>query len=312
MRALRKLQAILLLILSCCPLIAAGAPLPLAQYLSTLQQLRQSVLSARDSTAIASLAQQLPAQWQVVADGREFPVASYALRGALNDYRNQYTPANRDAVIAQLDLLLRDAQAMLAPKANFSAERSRLADILARREFHNAIGESWWDRVKRSVQSWLLRLLQRLVESTAYPAIGQFLVWALLVAALAVAAFWIVRTYRTSNIYTQFSGPEAVSNKPWRDWESEAQAAAREGRWRDAVHLLYWAGISFLESQGLWRPDRARTPREYLRLLPAGAAHRVPLQQLTRSFETVWYGRDEATAQTFASASALLEQMGCR
>ncbi len=292
---------------------AGGLPLSLLQYIATLQQLQQAVASAQDSRAASAIAQNLPSEWDVTADGREFDVSTDGLRTRLNDYAKQYTPANRDAITSQLGLLLGDAEKMSSAKANFTVERKRLDEILSRHEFRNVKGESWWDRMKRAVQRWLWHLFQRLLSSSAYPVVSRVVIWGLLALAVAVACFWMVRLYREKAIYTQFTGsPEAVSAKPWRDWQAEAQAAAQQGRWRDAVHLLYWAGISFLEGQGLWRPDRARTPREYLRLLPSGDLHRDPLQQLTRSFEKVWYGNDTATAETFAGASALLERLGCR
>jgi len=310
MRALRIAIVFLLWPAFC---IATGAPLSLAQYIATLGQLRQTVLFAADDKAAFAIPQSLPDEWRVTADGREFAISTDSLRPSLYEYAKHRTPANRDAITDQLDLLIRDAQAMQAPKTDFSPGRSRLAEILSRREFSNVAGESWLDRMKRAAQRWLFNLLERVLTSSAYPAVSRVLIWSLLVLAVAVAAFWVVRIYRGKNIYTEFSGsPSVVSAKPWRDWQAEAQAAAQEGRWRDAVHLSYWAGISFLEGQGLWRPDLTRTPREYLRLLPAADQHREPLLQLTGSFEKVWYGNEVATAQSFAGAAALLERLGCR
>jgi hypothetical protein len=309
---MRTLRIAILLLLVNVVCVAADVPLSLADYIVTLEQLRQSVSSAADAQAVTSLEHSLPAELHVAANGRDFTVPLQILRTGLSNYSEHYTPASRDAVISQLDLLLADARAMQSVKSNFTSEHGRLNEILSRHEFRQVEKESWWQRLKRAAQRWLWNLISRVLESSAYPVVSRIVIWGLLVLAVAVCAFWIVRSYREKNVYAQFSGaPDAVSAKPWRDWQAEAQAAAQEGRWRDAVHLSYWAGISFLEGQGLWHPDRARTPREYLRLLPAGDQHRDPLQQLTRSFEKVWYGNDEATAQTFAGTSALLERLGC-
>jgi hypothetical protein len=103
-----------------------------------------------------------------------------------------------------------------------------------------------------------------------------------------------------------------VSARGWRIWLAEARAAAQSGNWRDAVHLAYWAGISLLETQGAWRPDSARTPREYLRLIPEANPHRPTLSSLTRKFELVWYGGQPADEQVFAQTLEELEKLGCR
>jgi Domain of unknown function (DUF4129) len=102
-----------------------------------------------------------------------------------------------------------------------------------------------------------------------------------------------------------------VSAKEWVVWLSEARAAAAKREWRDAIHLAYWAGISFLERQGMWKPDRARTPREYLRLLSTNE-YRETLTALTRIFELAWYANRGASERTFAQTLQELEKLGCQ
>ncbi|MGD0369705.1 MAG: DUF4129 domain-containing protein, partial [Acidobacteriaceae bacterium] len=48
--------------------------------------------------------------------------------------------------------------------------------------------------------------------------------------------------------------------------------------------------IATLEGRRLWQPDRARTPREYLRLLDPASPVSPLLRRQTFSFETIWYG----------------------
>jgi len=308
----RRLAMLVLVLLSVgpCP-AAADNTLSLAQYIALLEQTRAS--AAGDSAAVSSLAQNLPRQWRLEAGGQTFTVESAGLAQSLRDYAKQRTPANLAAITSQIDLMLADARAMQAARSSTAAEHAKLTEILSRREFQKVSEESWWDRLKRAVQRWFFQLLERILFSRAFPMVSRIIVWVLVAAAVLVAVYWVIRNYRQTNVYTSFTAPpDAVSGKPWRDWKAEAEAAAREGRWREAVHLSYWAAISFLEGQGLWRPDRARTPREYLRLLPKADLHREPLQQLTRSFEKVWYGNDPASAETFAGTTALLEELGCR
>jgi hypothetical protein len=102
-----------------------------------------------------------------------------------------------------------------------------------------------------------------------------------------------------------------VSAKEWVVWLAEARAAAAKGEWRDAIHLAYWAGISFLERQGMWKPDKARTPREYLRLLGTNE-YRETLNALTRIFELAWYANRGASERSFSETLQELEKLGCR
>jgi hypothetical protein len=307
-------NAALLLLLAIVRLIATAAdtPLPLPQYIGQLEGLQRRVTSATDSNDVSSIARQLPEQWLVDADDRNFTVSSEGIRQTLLNYAEKRTPANLAAITSNLDLLVSNAHSMQSATNDTGRERDKLQEILARREFRSVKGQSWYDRWKRAVQRWLADLLERMVGSSAFPVVSRVVIWGLLVTAILVAIVFVIRTYRQSNIYPVFAAPTGtVVSKRWRDWQAEAQAAAEQGRWRDAVHLSYWAAIIFLESQGLWRPDPARTPREYLRLLPAGNQHCDSLRQLTRSFERVWYGTDTATAETFSGTRVLLERLGC-
>jgi hypothetical protein len=148
--------------------------------------------------------------------------------------------------------------------------------------------------------------------SSSIPTISRMLVDALIGLAVVMLAWWMYRIVRTGAAReTILAGPPPVSSKGWAVWLAEARAAANGGRWRDAIHLSYWCGIAFLEGQGVWRPDRARTPREYLRLLPSSSEHRPTLDALTRAFERVWYGMQDADADAFAQAQAQLKKLGC-
>ena len=88
------------------------------------------------------------------------------------------------------------------------------------------------------------------------------------------------------------------------------EAAAAAGAWREAIHSVYWASISRLESGRLWPADRARTPREYLGLLGGADPRKPTLTALTRSFERTWYGGREAAAADFNAAMHLAAELG--
>ena len=94
-------------------------------------------------------------------------------------------------------------------------------------------------------------------------------------------------------------------------WLDEARREAAGANWRNAVRLTYWSGIAFMEAQGAWRPDRARTPREYTRLLPPSSEHAPTLSALTRVFERVWYGTERVDRVQYDEALAQLKKLGC-
>jgi hypothetical protein len=98
------------------------------------------------------------------------------------------------------------------------------------------------------------------------------------------------------------TSPKAPSAREWQLWLKDAQGAAGNGAWREAIHSVYWASISRLESARLWPADRARTPREYLGLLSGSDPRQSALMALTRSFERTWYGGRSADAAEFNAA----------
>jgi len=193
-----------------------------------------------------------------------------------------------------------------------TASRAKLGQILARSEFYRVHGPSSMDRLRNRILDWVFRLLSRLFGSSSAPTAGRVLVWSLVAIAVFTVAYFVYRTMRQNARQESFvPHGQPVSAKGWRLWMAEADAAAKNGAWREAVHLAYWAGISFLEERSAWRPDKARTPREYLRLLPAESAHRPALSALTRKLEVTWYGNDPAGPDTFSETVSLLEDLGC-
>jgi hypothetical protein len=88
-------------------------------------------------------------------------------------------------------------------------------------------------------------------------------------------------------------------------WLEDARRSAAAGLWREAVHFVYWAAISRLESRRLWPADRARTPREYLALVAPDDPRRPGLSVLTGSFERIWYGGRPADEADYIHAEEL-------
>jgi Domain of unknown function (DUF4129) len=251
--------------------------------------------------------------WRVVADKQELEIDTGWLIDQFERLKKNSDSGIRAELLKRLGDLKSEALAFQPEPTDSTAARATLNQILARSEFRQVHGPSWLDRLKYRILEWISRLLSRFFASSSVPTAGRVLVWALVVLAVLVLAFFVYRTIRR-NAQQESVVPQVapVSAKGWRTWMAEAQAAAAQGLWREAVHLAYWAGISFLEERSAWRPDKARTPREYLRLLPASSEFHLPLSALTRKVEVTWYGNDPAGPETFSEIVTLLENLGCR
>lgn len=213
-----------------------------------------------------------------------------------------------------LHVLEQQAQAYVKADADTGAAKRKLDEILARREFRKAHGPSalaiWWEKVMR----WISKLLNRhSPNGTTTEDLLHILVYVAVAVAFSMFAIWLKRRLdRPREQFEREIVPFAPSARGWRTWLAEARDAAQQGDWRNGVHLAYWAGIAFLEEHGAWRPDRARTPREYLRMLGTRKPEYPTLSALTGKFEIIWYGHREASAADFQETLGQLEKLGCR
>ena len=142
---------------------------------------------------------------------------------------------------------------------------------------------------------------------------GPVFAWCVIALLCIAMAVWFYRRSRETELKLLLDAiPLAPGAKGWRSWLAEARACAGRGEWRDAIHLAFWAGVAKLEAEGTWHPDRARTPREYLRAIPEWNTARPAFQSVMGSFERSWYGGLPAGADDFRQVEAALERMGCR
>ncbi len=212
--------------------------------------------------------------------------------------------------------LAEDAQEADAPPAgpSYASQRASLKVILARREFRGEGEETVRERFMEWLDTALNEILGQLVR------LGEREPWiamafrALFLGGVCLGLMWmLVRIERRARIRPVPAAPAAAGAHPPREWQlwlKDARAMAAENHWREAIHFLYWAAVARLESGRLWPADRARTPREVVRLLPGGDPRRQSLAALTRSFERTWYGGREAGAADYETALALAAALG--
>ena len=194
---------------------------------------------------------------------------------------------------------------------NLPEARQKAREILNRQEFRHVEESTWLDRKEAEALSLLNRLLSRAGSMIpASPWFAMALEWGLLALALAALMVWVWRTSRQQRIViAERHGDDRIWRKESDDWAERARAEATRGDWREAVHCLYWSAIVLLEGQRMWRQNRARTPREYVALLPPGSAKQQALGGLTRVFERIWYGLRPAAEADYRQATAMLEQL---
>jgi hypothetical protein len=293
--------------------VVASRPLTLGEYVQAVDDTLAQVHSLKTEQAKGEdVLRDLPPAWKVQVDGKTFEVSTEPVRSALGQWQTKHDSASIDKAVQYLETLRSQAAAAEPSTPDFSARHATLSSILARSEFSNVQAQTWMERLQERIQRILGRWLGKALSAKVVPVISDILVYGLIIIAVLVLAYWMYRSLKEgARLETIMPVAVPVSAKQWPIWIAEARAAAARRDWRDAIHLAYWGGISFLEVQGSWRPDVARTPREYLRLLPAGSGHQPELRALTIRLESVWYGMQPANEEGFQQTVAELERLGC-
>lgn len=202
---------------------------------------------------------------------------------------------------------LAQANAEFAPMPNHALEHNTMQQILAGRDFRGLHQQSASDTFLEKVGNWLNRFFENASRLRAQSAwVGRLLVSGFVVG-ICVALIWALlqmeRRWRVRLVPEDRAPvPGSASARNWQLWLEDAQRAAAAAQWREAIHFLYWAAISRLESRRLWPADRARTPREYLALVAPADQRRSGLATLTGSFERVWYGGRPAAEGDYRAA----------
>ncbi len=236
------------------------------------------------------------------------------------DWLRETLAEAKDAKVSGREEMLEDAAARLredegargeaAP--DVSAARKKVDGVLAGVEFRAVKRDNYLTEKLAALGLILNAALDRLGAYVPHsPWFGVLLEWGVLGLAAAGLLLWAWRVSQQQRlmVVAESSGGGQVWQKESDDWAARAAAEAGRGEWREAVHSLYWSAIVMLEGQKLWRQNRARTPREYVRLLEPGSAKRGVLAGLTGVFERIWYGLRPAGEQDYARAKELLDEL---
>jgi len=240
-----------------------------------------------------------------------FALAAPAKKAAAPTFEEQLAAAR-----TRLQADEQQAAGPAAAGANYAAERQALAAILSQKAYQGVTVVSPAGRFREWLNEQLDRFFGGLMR---FGSRSKWIGWtllSLLLLGVGVALVWIfVRIERNARIKLvpdEIAANGAPSAREWQLWLKDAQAMAAKAQWRDGIHLLYWAAISRLEARRLWPADRARTPREYLALMPGGDTRQQPLMSLTHSFERTWYGGRDAGLADFDAALQLASSLGVK
>jgi hypothetical protein len=149
------------------------------------------------------------------------------------------------------------------------------------------------------------RFFDGLFSSVSTPSIsnpfsGDALLWIgiIFLVALVLYAVWRLRA-----IFVRDAKLKPV------DWEEEIDAKealdhagemASKGNYRDAMRYLYLSALLWLDEKQYLRYDRALTNREYLERIRDNAELSAKLRPIVDTFDRVWYGHNELTADDYA------------
>jgi hypothetical protein len=294
-------------------------------FVKELGRLKTGLGSAQKSTeTLRAYRESLPQAWAVDSGGRHYDVPTDLLVSRLDkaekepELRRQQIEQARD----YLDALAAETVSLsVQPPQSTVSARTKLNAILARSEYKHARQRSWWeilrDRISEILQDALDRIFRRVGGQSS---LGYALLWIGVCAAAILIGYWIFhRWFRAAKGVEMALQSAAVPLRSWQEWLYAARESAGRGDHRMAIHCAYWAGITRLQDLGALAPDRAKTPREYLRALAKAklvmpetlATRQQALSLLTSRLEKIWYGYQIATEADFRDSLTQLETLGC-
>ena len=303
----------------------AGTIYDSQSFIKELIRLKTGLESARKSTeTLRAYRESLPEAWAVEAGGRHYVVPTGLLVSRLikaekqPDLRSQQTDQARD----YLDAMAAETASLSGqPPPREDSARAKLDAILARSEYARTRQESWWDKIRARINEILYRALIRILRRVrGQTSLGYGLLWIGICAAVILIAYLIFRGwFRTARVEEMALQAAALPSRSWQEWVFAAREAAGRGDYRLAIHCAYWAGIVRLQELGALAPDRAKTPREYLRALAKAKlilsepleTQQQALSMLTSRLEKIWYGYQIATEADFRDSLTQLETLGC-
>lgn len=278
------------------------------------RELSRIAEGSRNPKDIPELRRTLPEAWTVREGERVYSVPTADISKALRQIEHNPNGDTSAQLQKGLSEMRQHAEQLSQHSAGSGLDEARLKlkNILDRGEFHEATGPSAWDLARARINRWIFEhILQLLRLLHISQKTGNTLAWSVLFLAIVLLFYAVYRWLTATSKEASFKAEVEPVPSDLRHWVKEALAAADRGDYREAIHCGYWASVAHLEDIRILPRDRARTPRESLRLLNEQPKEQGILRTITHSFELIWYGYRPVSAAEWAGTKEQLEKMGC-
>ncbi len=163
------------------------------------------------------------------------------------------------------------------------------------------------------ILDWFGEQLGKVLGSLVGSGAGTLVAWAIVLAALGLVVFLIVRYGRVARVPRAPERPSPVMVELTRtpqEWRAEAVALEAQGRWKEGLRCRHRALIAELVRRGAIPDQPGRTAGEYVRDVAVSLPDAAPaLAAATELFEAAWYGDAPTGAQEAARFETLDAQV---
>jgi Domain of unknown function (DUF4129) len=292
---------------------SAEAELDVSAYQAELDRCLSAIKNHEEIPAVRKT---LPAKWNVRVDDKHLEVSTKWVDTALGQIEENPTKSGAIAreTATRLNAMREAAQTLgeRVAAGNPATSRQSLEQIFTRKEFQQTKGPTESQLWIRHAVRWLAEKFVKWMSRVHLTRKnGNIFAWIVMTIVFVLLGLWVYRRLGRATAASDFKAEGKALPSDTRQWISDALSAAERGDFREAIHCGYWAAVASLEDHRLLERDRARTPRESLRLLGSHPAQQEMLGDLTRHFELIWYGYRPASQDDWSGARTLLEKMGC-
>ena len=179
------------------------------------------------------------------------------------------------------------------------------------------LAEPRYDRPPKSIPDrvleWFGEQIGKVLGSLVGSGTGTLVAWIVVVGAIAVVVYLVVRYGRVGRLPRAAPGEAAVMVELTRtpaEWRAEADRLEVAGRWAEGLRCRHRALIGELVRRGAVSDQPGRTAGEHVRDVMASLPDAAPpLAAATELFEAAWYGGARTGPDEASRFQALDEQV---